>query len=114
MDIRYDELSGGIGLIRLAGKLDILGTGQIETRFAGYCSGEKVRVIVDLSGVDFMASIGIRLLLLTAKSVSSRGGKLVLLNPTPDVHNVLEISGIPTVIPIYPQLEEAQATLLPA
>lgn len=114
MEIHYDELSGGIGLIKLTGKLDIHGTGQIETKFAGYCAGQNMRIIVDLSGVDFLASIGIRLLLLTAKSVSSRGGKLVLLNPTPDVHNVLEISGIPTVIPIYPQLEEAQAILLPA
>jgi anti-sigma B factor antagonist len=111
MEIRYSELENGIRLIKLIGKLDILGVGEIETKFTGYCSGEKIRVVADLSEVDFLASIGIRMLTLTAKSVASRGGKMVLLNPTADVHNVLEITGIPAIIPIYSHLESAEAIL---
>lgn len=112
MDLQYSELENGIRLIKLSGKLDIDGTGEIETRFREYCSGEKARVAVDLSGVDFLASIGIRLLTLTAKSIASRGGRMVLLNPTPDVQNVLEITGIPAVIPIYSNFESAEAVLM--
>ena len=112
MDISYTVLDNGIGLIKLIGKLDIFGTGEIETKFAGYCAGDKVRVIVDLSQVDFLASIGIRLLTLTAKSVASRGGRMVLLNPVTEVHDVLEITGIPAIIPIYSQLESAETVLL--
>jgi len=112
MEIQYSELENNIRLIKLAGTLDIVGTGQIETQFAGYCGGENARVVVDLSEVDFLASIGIRLLTLIAKSVLSRGGKMVLLNPTPDVQNVLEITGIPAIIPIYSQLESAETVLL--
>ncbi len=112
MEMHYDELENGISFIKLGGILDIIGTGEIETKFAGYCSGDNVRVIVDLSGVDFLASIGIRLLMLTAKSAAMRGGKMVLLNPTPDVHNVLEMTGIPAIIPIYSQLESAETILL--
>jgi anti-sigma B factor antagonist len=111
MEIRYSELDNGIRLIRLIGKLDIIGVGEIETKFTGYCSGDKVRTVVDLSEVDFLASIGIRLLTLSAKSVASRGGKMVLLNPIPDVDNVLEITGIPAIIPIYSHLESAEAVL---
>jgi anti-anti-sigma factor len=62
--------------------------------------------------VDFLASMGIRLLMLTAKSLASRGGKMVLLNPIPEVHSVLEISGIPAIIPIYSALESAETVLL--
>ena len=112
MEIHYSELDKGIGLIKLNGTLDIIGTGDIETKFTGYCSGDKVRMIVDLSQVDFLASIGIRLLMLTAKSIASRGGKMVLLNPIPEVHHVLEITGIPAIIPIYSQLESAETVLL--
>jgi anti-anti-sigma factor len=112
MEMHYSELNNGINLIKLIGKLDIIGTAEIETKFAGYCSGDKVRVVVDLSEVDFLASIGIRLLTLTAKSVTSRGGKMVLLNPLPAVHNVLEITGIPAIIPIYSHLESAEAVLI--
>ncbi len=112
MEMQYSELNNGISLIKLIGKLEIIGTGEIETKFTGYCSGDNVRVIVDLSEVDYLASIGIRLLVLTAKSVVTRGGKMVLLNPTSDVKNVLEITGIPAIIPIYDGHESAEVVLL--
>jgi anti-anti-sigma factor len=111
MEIHYSDLEDAIGLIHLIGSLDIEGVGQIETRFAGYCAGERPRIIVDLSEVDFMSSIGIRLLTLTAKSVATRGGKMVLLNPNPDVQSVLEITGIPAFIPIYSHIESAETVL---
>ena len=114
MELQYSERQGNIRLIELSGRFDIIGTGEIETKFTGYCSGDKVHVIVDLAGVDFLASIGIRLLTLTAKSVASRGGKMVLLNPSPDVQNVLEMTGIPAIIPIYSYLESAETVLLAA
>jgi anti-anti-sigma regulatory factor len=60
MELQFSELNNGVSLIKLTGKPDIIGAGEIETRFAGYCSGDNVRVIVDMSGVDFLASIGIR------------------------------------------------------
>lgn len=112
MDLHYSELDNGIRLIELKGKLDILGTGEIETKFTTHCAGEKARVVVDISNVDFLASIGIRLLMLTAKSVASRGGRMILLNPIPEVQSVLEMTGIPAIIPIYSSMESAEAVLL--
>jgi anti-sigma B factor antagonist len=67
---------------------------------------------VDLSEVDFLASIGIRLSMLTAKSIARRGGRMVLLNPISEVQNVLEVTGIPAIIPIYSSLESAETVLL--
>jgi anti-anti-sigma factor len=112
MELQYSELNNNIRLLKLKGKFDIVGTGLIENKFAGYCGGENVRVVVDLSDVDFLASIGIRLLTLTAKSMASRGGKMVLLNPNPDVHHVLDVTGIPAIIPVYSQFESAEAVLM--
>ena len=112
MELHYSEFANNIRLIKLIGRLDIIGVGAIETQFSGYCAGEDPRVLVDLSDVEFLASIGIRLLTLNAKSISSRGGRMVLLSPTPDVRSVLEITGIPAIIPIYDGLESAQTILL--
>ena len=112
MDLRYSELENNIRMIKLTGRLDILGVGAIETKFAGYCAGENCRVLVDLSDVEFLASIGIRLLMLNAKSMSGRGGRMVLFSPIPDVRSVLEITGIPQIIPIYDGLESAETVLL--
>ena len=112
MELQFIKLDNDIRMIKLIGKLDIFGTGEIETKFTGYCSGDNVRVIVDLSEVSFLASIGIRLLMLTAKSVNKRGGKMVIVNPIPDVQHVLEVTGIPAIIPIYSYLESAETVLM--
>ncbi len=112
MQLQYSDLENNIGMIKLIGKLDIIGVGEIETKFAGYCAGDGVRMLVDLSEVDFLASIGIRLLTLSAKSVASRGGKMALVNPISEVEHVLDVTGIPAIIPVYPNLESARTALL--
>jgi anti-anti-sigma factor len=112
MELQYSELKNQIRLIKLIGSLDIMGVGAIETKFAASCSGEKPRVIVDLSEVDFLASIGIRLLTINARSLVSRGGRLALLNPTPEVRKTLEVTGISDLIPVYDGLESAETVLL--
>ena len=111
MELTYTELEGGMRMLRLAGRLDVAGAAAIETRFAGYCAVEGGRVLVDMAAVDFMSSIGIRMLVLNANALVGRGGKMVLLNPTPNVRSVLEVSGIPSIIPMYDGLESA-VTLL--
>ena len=108
MKLQYSELNGGIRLIKLSGALDMNGTYSIEIEFVRQCAGENVRVIVDLSRVNYISSIGIPMLINTAKSVSSQGGKMALLNPQRNVAEVLEITGIPQIIPIYTDLESAK------
>ena len=112
MELQVRELENGIRLMTLNGQLDIDGTNQIETQLAELCAGENQRILLDLSGVSFLASIGIRLLTLTAKSIVSRNGKIVLLHPTPDVQHVLDVTGIPTMIPVYDSFESAETILL--
>ena len=112
MNLEFEQLEGGIRLIRLSGELDIIGTGQVETKVAAYSAVDGVRLLIDLSGVSFLASIGIRMLMLTAKSIARRGGKMGLLSPNERVREILDITGIPVVIPIYDSLEEAQAAML--
>ena len=111
MELQYSEIEN-IRLIKLIGRLDISGVSAIETKFSEYSAGEHPRVVVDLSEVDFLASIGIRLLTLNAKSIESRGGRMVLLNPKPDVKDVLDITGIPAIISIYDDLKSAEAALM--
>ncbi len=112
MELYASEFENGINLIKLTGKLDAAGVGEIEKKFLDYYSGENVRMIVDMSNVDFLASIGIRLLTVSAKSLSKRKGKMVILNPTAEVQRVLEMTGIPAIIPIYSHLESAETVLL--
>ena len=111
MKLQVSELDRGIRLLKLIGALDMTGTYSIEVEFVRQCDGENVRVIVDLSRVNYLSSIGIPMLINTAKSVSNRGGKLVLLNPQQNVSDVLDIVGIQQIIPVYTDMETAKASL---
>ncbi len=108
MQFRYRELEDGIKLIGLDGMLDMTGVTRVERKLAEHVAGQDARVILDLSEVTFLASIGIRLIVNTAKSVASRGGRLVLLNPIQGVEEILEVTGVAEVIPVCAKLEEAR------
>ena len=106
MRLQYSEL-GDIRLIKLSGDLDVHGVGDVEMDFVRLCSGENACVLVDLSRVNYISSIGIPLLINSARSITRQGGKMALLNPRKGVENVLEITGIPLIIPIYQNVESA-------
>ncbi len=97
--------------VRLIGRMDIGGVDAIALPFAGLAATDDRRVIVDLSGVDFMASIGIRAILQNARAHRRRGGAMVLLAPRPLVREVLEAAGVASLVPIADDLESARAAL---
>lgn len=111
MKLEYSELKDGIRLIRLEGRLDLNGTYSIEVQFVNRCAGDGVRVLVDLSDVTYVSSVGIPMLVNTAKSVVNRGGKMAFLRPQENVAKVLELVGVPQMIPIFDDLESAIANL---
>lgn len=109
MNISDELLDGNVFRVSLSGRMDIEGVGQIETRFAAMTASPRMAIIVDMSDVPFMSSLGIRALLMNAKAVGRRGGKFVILNPDQNVRTVLESSGIDQLIPLCDSLEEAHA-----
>jgi len=111
MKLQYSELDNNIRLIKLIGSLDMTGTYSIEVEFVRYCDGDNVHVLVDLSRVNYLSSIGIPMLINTAKSVTDRGGKMILFSPQQSVAEVLDIVGIQQIISIYADLESAMAGL---
>lgn len=111
MRLQYSELDSGVRLIKLNGTLDIHGVNQVDTEFVRHCTGENVCVLVDLSKVNFISSIGIPLLINSAKLLARQGGKMALLNPKKFVEDSLEIMGISMIIPIYHNVNAALSEL---
>jgi anti-sigma B factor antagonist len=106
MDMKVDRLPDEVTRIALTGSLDVKGTGQVEAPFAAVAS-KNSRVVVDCAGLEFLASIGIRMLVFAAKTVSRRGGVFVLCNVGGTVGRVLETAGMGGVLPQYPSLDAA-------
>jgi anti-anti-sigma factor len=106
MEMKIETLDGGVTKVNLVGKLDIAGAMDIDLHF-NVVVGSQRQVIVDLSQVSFLASMGIRTLIMGAKGVKSKGGRMALLSPTPEVEQVLTVSGTDTLIPIEHDLDAA-------
>ena len=107
MEISEDQLAGNVTKINLSGRMDIGGVGQIETKLAGMTAAPRTAIIIDMSQVPYMSSIGIRALLTNAKAVGRRGGKLVIFGLQDNVKNVLTMSGIDQIIRILDTQESA-------
>ena len=114
MKIQYHDLDNGIRLIELNGKLDIYGVNEIDQTFIRYCTGDKLRVIVDLSKISYLSSIGMPMLINTAKAIFRNGGKMVLLAPPKNVKEILTMAGIHLIIPISDDFPSAKTSLMPS
>ena len=71
MKLDSTPLEPGQIVISLAGRMDIAGAAEIETTFSALASHAHV-ALVDMAGVTFLASIGIRLILANAKFLCQR------------------------------------------
>jgi anti-sigma B factor antagonist len=111
MELQSRELETGILRISLAGRMDSAGTQQIDMRFTALSATRKGWILVDLSQVTFLASIGIRTLVTNAKAQKRRGGAMVLYQPTGIVEEVLKTAGIDEIIPIVHDMEAARKAL---
>ena len=107
MQITISELDSSTKKVTLTGKLDIAGAQAIETPLAAV-AGARGNVVIDMAGVDFISSIGIRHLVIAAKAIARGAGKLVLLAPTPMVTEVLVSTGLEQILPIVTSENDAR------
>ena len=95
----------------LVGRLDATTVGMVETPFTATVSASGKSAVLDLTGLEFLSSLGIRLLLSSTRVVSRRGGKVVLFGAQPMVAEVLEAMALGEVLPMVVTEEEAMARL---
>jgi anti-sigma B factor antagonist len=110
MNITVSDFGSSATKVVLVGTLDIVGADKIDMPLAAL-AGTRRSVVVDMSGVDFIASIGIRHLVMAAKAIARGHGKLVILGPNPAVTAVLMSAGVADILPIVASESEAKVTL---
>ena len=110
MEMIVDTLEEGITRITLAGRMDYAAATEIDASLLKVARRDKF-LLVDLSKTIFLASMGIRTLLTTAKAAKDHGGKMVLFQPELEVAKVLKASGTDTLVPVYYDLKLAQIAL---
>lgn len=110
MQITFDQ-AGDFKKVILVGRLDTAGVSQIEARFSAGIAPAGKSTILDLTEVEFLASLGVRMLISTARSLSAKGGKLVMFGANPAVLDTVEAMGFAEIVPLLQSEAEAIAFL---
>jgi anti-sigma B factor antagonist len=93
------EQSDGTVVLRLIGELDIASAPRLEAAF-GAAVPLAGRVTLDLSGVEFIDSSGLRALLAVAGRATEQQRELTIRRPSLEVQRILELSGIDGRLPV--------------
>ena len=109
MSISHDDVGADLRRISITGRLDMPGTDTIAEKLVELAAAPKKGVVVDLTALRFLASIGISALITSAKAVKQRGGKMVLIvSPGSSVAMSLEATGVDELIPVFERSSEAE------
>jgi anti-anti-sigma factor len=100
MNIEVSEIDGRITRVRLDGRLDAPGADRIGVKFTAAVAAQGRPAVIDLSGVSFIASMGLRLLIGTARALNAKGAQMVLFGAPELVREVLEQASVGQIIPI--------------
>jgi anti-sigma B factor antagonist len=100
--------------VQLSGRLDTQGVDRVETRFVASLIPAANSAIVDLSQVDFVSSMGIRMLVSAARSLKARQASLAVFGAPERVTQVFEAVSLSRLLPICTSEDEAIAAVASA
>lgn len=111
MELELKNQSDQVTHLALRGRLDAAGVAEVELKFTGHTVPRAKPLLLDMSQVTFLASLGLRMLLTVTKALDQRGVKTVLLSPQPAVAEILKVSGFDQMMPIHNDKATALAFL---
>ena len=77
------------------------------------CAKEGSALVLDLSGLEYVSSAGLRCLMIAAREAKSRAGRIIVTAMQPVVAEIFQISRFNLVLEVFPTLREALASVSP-
>jgi anti-sigma B factor antagonist len=99
-------------VVAAGGELDLFTSERLREKLGNVLELGGRRILVDLTGVSFMDSTALGVLVGAAKALKSSGGQMVLVADDPRVTRVIEITGLARVFRIESSLPEAVQQLV--
>jgi anti-sigma B factor antagonist len=88
-------------VMEIVGRLDNANTPRLVEAVNDALSSGRSYLVLDLNGVDYMNSAGLRQLVRILERVRNQGGILYITNPSERVNKLLELVGLDSVIEIH-------------
>lgn len=102
-----EDVKNDVLILRMSGRLDAVSSPNAETKVFDCINSGRHKLLLDFSGVDYLSSAGMRMLLsITKKLKTLSSGKLVIFSVTTNVMDVLKMSGFDHVLELVKTEED--------
>jgi len=100
-------------IVRVEGALDTNSSGQLESTLVQLLDRGARRIILELTEMDYVSSVGLRVFLASLKRLKANDGRLVLSGLNDEVQEIFDMAGFSPLFEIVASLEEARSSLKP-
>ena len=114
LDIHSAPRSGTTQRVALFGRLDTHSYPQLDAELAPMLDGGDppvMSLVLDLAGLNYISSAGIRSIFKARKALTARNGKLLVVNPQPQIQKVFDVVKAVPMSDIFTSVAEADAYL---
>ena len=106
MEIKH-ESKGEITVVAIAGSLDALTAPQLTDYLTKEMGAGHNQLVVDLAGLEYTSSAGLRVMLNAVKEARQHDGDLRVAAVRPTVSKVFEMSGFTSILKFFPDVDAA-------
>ncbi|MEP1930631.1 MAG: STAS domain-containing protein [Hoeflea sp.] len=106
LEIKTEETEGCF-VVFLKGELNAQSCAALQSMLMEEISNGRHSLVICLTELSFIASAGLRVLLIVARRMAAVKGKVSLIEGSAEIMEVLEISGVKTLIPVYSSVDTA-------
>ncbi|MDD5630361.1 MAG: STAS domain-containing protein [Elusimicrobia bacterium] len=110
MDIAVRK-AGSAVVVSVSGRIDAVTAPEFESRFAEILGQGDTRFIMELSGLEYISSVGLRAMLSAAKRVGQLPGKLAFIGLQGYPREVFQMAGFLSILTVFPSEAEALAKM---
>lgn len=103
----WTKSSEDIYIIAISGRMDTLSSKEVEAKLEDVIDHNNTKIIIDLAGVDYISSVGLRVLLSALKKQKEKMGLIRLVSLQPFVKDIFKMTGFDRIFSISPNQEEA-------
>ena len=105
------ERQDGTLVLAANGLVDSSNATECQDEINGAIDGNDPSVLLDLGGLSYISSAGLRVILLVAKTLNAQDTKFAVCSPSEPIREIFEISGFSQIIPMHSTQSEAIASL---
>jgi anti-anti-sigma factor len=100
------NMQNNLCVVRVTGRLDATTAPELDQEALGIIEQGNHKIVFDLTHLEYVSSAGLRIFLVVAKKLKVLNGELSLAGLQGNIKEVIEISGFPSILPCYDNMED--------